>query len=410
MSESWARRLESAIPEAYDRLVKAAIDRRVDFVVLAGDIFDTARPSYADFLRFFEGMRTLDEANIPVYLVTGNHDPYTSWRKDFAKLPPNVHVFGSDKPTFELFMRDGAPLCLLGGRGYYNQTWPQDKDVSEGISRDEAVHALASAQDAPEGRTAFDIAQVPFAVGVIHTGLDQDNKAPTKPRGLLGRGIDYWACGHIHKRYAFPSFDDPRVVYSGCIQGRDIKESGARGCYLVTLEEHASPKLEFIPTASVVWKKMKVDVSDCQTLVDVQDKVLRSMFIENGKAECEEMCVRVTLTGDTALHETLQHQNLLEDLRESINSSYDAFFCDTLIDSTCAPLDRQALQNEGLFPALFMNIAAHGRSHKEEYIAALQEDFIELGIAVPAVLSKHMDKYTLDAENMVLDLIIKEQK
>ncbi len=444
LSDSWARRLESAIPEAYDRVIKAALDRRVDFVILAGDIFDTARPSYADFLHFFEGMRVLDAANIPVYLVTGNHDPYTSWRKDFAKLPDNVHVFGADKPTFEVYERDGEPLCLLGGRGYYNQTWPQDKDVSEGIWRENAIAALsarvgetfdaraervantldAHAEHAAEllGARAADslnasararraaLEAAPFAVSVIHTGLDVDKKAPTNPQGLLGRGIDYWACGHIHKRSAYPSFDDPRVVFSGCIQGRDIKESGTRGCYAVTLEEGKSPALEYIPTASVVWKKMKVDVSDCQTLVDVHDKILRSMFAENGKAECEEMVVRITLTGETHLHETLQVARIIEDLRESINSSYAVFFCDTLIDSTTAPIDKQALLNEELFPALFMNIAANGRQNIDEYVAALQEDFIELGIAVPAVIAKHMDKYIVDAENMVLDLLIEEQK
>ena len=444
LSDTWARRLETAIPEAYDRVVKAAIDRKVDFVVIAGDIFDTARPSYADFLHFFDGLRTLDAANIPVYLVAGNHDPYTSWRKDFAKFPPNVHMFGADKPTFELFERDGEPLCLLGGRGYYNQTWPQDKDVSEGITRAAAVEALVAAErsgavlpasaprhaaaNASEAQAAVSVAAhagrsaswnaraaaieaAPFAVGVIHTGLDQDaSKAPTSPRGLLGRGIDYWACGHIHKRYAFPSVEDPRVVFSGCIQGRDIKESGPRGCYLVTLEQGKSPSLEFVPTASVVWKKMKVDVSDCQTLVDVHDTILRNMFLENGKAECEEMCVRVTLTGETPLHETLQHPRLLEDLRESINSSYAVFFCDTLIDSTTAPLDKRALRNEELFPALFMNVADYERNNKDELVAALQDDFIELGIAVPKVLSKHMEKYITDAENMVLDLLVKAQQ
>ena len=57
LSERWASRLVEAIPEAYERVVSAAIDNRVDFVVIAGDIFDTARPSYADYLTFFDGDR-----------------------------------------------------------------------------------------------------------------------------------------------------------------------------------------------------------------------------------------------------------------------------------------------------------------------------------------------------------------
>ena len=86
LSERWASRLVEAIPEAYERVVSAAIDNRVDFVVIAGDIFDTARPSYADYLTFFDGLSRLDAEGIPVYMCTGNHDPYTTWQRDLFNL------------------------------------------------------------------------------------------------------------------------------------------------------------------------------------------------------------------------------------------------------------------------------------------------------------------------------------
>lgn len=117
-------RLVEAIPEAYERVVSAAIDNRVDFVVIAGDIFDTARPSYADYLTFFDGLSRLDAEGIPVYMCTGNHDPYTTWQRDLFNLPGNVTMFSADKPSFAFYRRDGKPVCVLGGRGYYNQTWP----------------------------------------------------------------------------------------------------------------------------------------------------------------------------------------------------------------------------------------------------------------------------------------------
>ena len=63
----------------------------------------------------------------------------------------------------------------------------------------------------------------PFCVGVIHTGLDLDpNKAPVSPAKLLRAGFDYWALGHVHKRLIYTE-DNPRLAFSGCIQGRDIK-------------------------------------------------------------------------------------------------------------------------------------------------------------------------------------------
>ena len=279
LSSKWANRLLSAIPESYDRMVDAAIARDVDFVVVSGDIFDSARPSYGDYLHFFEGLERLGEAGIPVYLITGNHDPYTSWQHDFFSLPPNATMLPGDRPGFALVERDGQPLCLIGGRGYYNQTWPMDECIAEGVTREAAEQALAVQH--PHA------AEAPFAVGLLHTGLNLDPvKAPVDPAVLMHAGMDYWALGHIHMKYAYPSFDDPRLVFSGCIQGRDIKETGERGVFCVTLREGAKNELEFIPTASVVWQRMHVDVSDCANLPDITDKIMRELFRENGKAHC----------------------------------------------------------------------------------------------------------------------------
>ncbi len=210
--------------EAYDRMIDAAIARDVDFVVVAGDIFDSARPSYGDYLHFFEGLERLDEAGIPVFLITGNHDPYTSWQRDFFSLPPNAAMLPGDRPGFELVERDGEPLCLVGGRGYYNQTWPMDECIAEGVTREAAEQALSVAASARCGG--------PVRRGRAAHGPHLDPvKAPVDPAVLMRAGMDYWALGHIHMKYAYPSFDDPRLVFSGCIQGRDIKETGERGVF-----------------------------------------------------------------------------------------------------------------------------------------------------------------------------------
>ena len=157
-------------------------------------------------------------------------------------------------------------------------------------------------------------ANAPFAIGVIHTGLDLDqSKAYSDPQVLLGVDIDYWACGHLHKRYVLPSEGDPRIVFPGCIQGRDLKESGERGCYLVTMEEHRRARrhsLEFVPTASVVFHTLKVDVSACQTLAESRGLVMAQLFHENAKASCDEMVVRVVLEGETNLHAFLAKPTL----------------------------------------------------------------------------------------------------
>ncbi len=394
LSEAWADRLLDAIPEAYDRVIDAALRRKVDFVVIAGDIFDSARASYADYLHFFEGLRRLEDAGIPAYLCTGNHDPYTSWQRDFFALPPNATMFAADRPSFALFERDGEPVCVLGGRGYYNQAWSADEDIAEGVTREAAVREL--------GERAAD---APFGVGVLHTGLDLDPvKAPTSPASLLRAGFDYWALGHIHRRYAVPE-DNPRLAFSGCIQGRDIKETGERGVNVVTLQKGAPNVVEFVPTASVVWQRMDVDVGECANLPEVADKVMRELFRENGRARCEEMCTRITLVGSTPLHAVLARPGVLEDLRASINDSYSAFFCDALIDRTSGPRDTDALRREGLFPAVFLQVAEAQRANREDAVAYVQEEFLKKNLQLPKSYAKRIDALSAEAESLVLDLL-----
>ncbi|MEG0072646.1 MAG: DNA repair exonuclease [Raoultibacter sp.] len=392
LSPAWADRLLSAIPEAYDRVIDAAVSNRVDFVVFAGDIFDTSRASYADYLHFFSGISRLGAAGISVYLCTGNHDPYTSWQHDFFALPENATMFAADKPSFATYSREGEVLALLGGRGYYNQTWPASEDISAGISRAAAVEATG--------------VEAPFAVAVLHTGLHFDStKAPCNPDDLLSRGMDYWALGHIHKRF----MDDPanpHLAFSGCIQGRDIKETGERGVLLVTLEQGAPNRADFIPTASVAWQRMKVNVAQCGSIAEIGEKIVRELFRANGEARCEEMCTRITLTGKTALHRLLRRPDVLDDLRKNINDAYPMFFCDALIDATVQPIDKEALAREKLFPSVFLQVSAAQIEDTEGAKAFLQEEFVKKNFRLPGAVERRANTLCAEAENLVLDLLL----
>lgn len=397
LSEAWADRLTAAIPEAFDRLVGVALREQVDFVVLAGDIFDQNRPSYRDYLHLLSGLERLSDAGIPTYLVTGNHDPYSGWRQDLFAFPERAHMLSADKPDFRLHERDGEPLVIIAGRGYPNKVWSPDRDIAEGLTRAAAEEALG-----PRAQAA------PFGVGVLHTGLDQDMvKAPTDPHRLLRAGLDYWALGHIHRRY-LDDDTDPHIAFSGCIQGRDIKEVGSRGVYLVTLTEGGPNRAEFVPTASVVWQRLSIDVSECATPSDIIQHVMRELFRVNGNARCEEMVCRITLTGATPLHETLARPDVIEGMREALNNSYPDFFVDALVDRTTLPLDKEALRREGLFPAMFMAAAENIRRDAVAEHAYLQDEFMAKSITMPVFSREQLDELACEAEDLVLDLLCGE--
>lgn len=390
LSPVWADRLVKAIPDAFRAVIDTARTENVDFVIFAGDVFDNATPSYADYSLFIRGLSALNEANIPVYLCTGNHDPFTSWHHGFGALPENVHVFGTDEPTFFVYRKHGEPLVLLGGRGFYNQAWPVGEDISEGIDR---AHAQAATHT-----------NAPFAVGVIHTGLDIDpTRAPTNPHDLLRRDIDYWACGHIHQPMLIPQ-DHPRMAFSGCPQGRDIKETGDHGVLKITLETGRPNRVTFMPTARVVWQKFEVDVADCRTISEIQERIISQEFVLNAQTHCQNMVSRVTLAGKTTLHTELT-SHVLSDLRDALNSKYPFFFVDSIVNKTTLPLSKKTLKDEGLFPAVYLSTARAHRDDKNETLTYLEKNFYAQDLSLPNDISHHFDELCDDAETIVLDLL-----
>lgn len=393
LSPQWADTLLRAIPSAYERVVDAAIENQVDFVVIAGDSFDDTRPSYADFSVFVAGLRRLDEAGIPVYFINGNHDPFTSWNNDFGMLPPNTHLLGAEGPEFACFERDGQPLALIGGRGYYNQAWPSNVDVSAGISRETAARELGK--------------QAPFMVGILHTGLDIDpTRSPANPADLLARDVDYWACGHIHQTRLLPSPENPRIAFAGSPQGRGTWETGMHGALKVTLSEGAPNKVDFIATEQVEWQRIRVGVSACKTVAEVQQRITEAQFAANANSGCQRMIFRVILTGRTALHDILQ-ESVMEDLRTAINDSYPFFFIDAIVGETQALQDKEALRAEGLFPAVCLEQMDALRSDSSSAFE-LEQEFYERNLALPKALRSDFEGICDDAETLVLDLLGKE--
>lgn len=391
IAPAWADILLEAIPEAFRKIIDTALDQQVDFVVFAGDIFDNSHPSYADFSLFVSGLRQLNQAGIPVYFVTGNHDPYISWDNSFAALPENAHLLGATKPEFACFERDGKSLALIGGRGYYTQSWPSEEDISEGISRETAMADLG--------------VSAPFMIGILHTGLDIDvTRSPVNPKHLLKKDVDYWACGHVHQPRILPSKEDPRIVYSGCPQGRDMKEEGEHGVFKVTLSTDAPTVVEFIPTAKVAWQHVVLDISECATISEVQEKIVSAEFAQNAETRCQRMIFRITLTGRSSLHEELTAR-VLEDMRAILNDGYPFFYVDALLDKTIPLLDYKTLQKEGLFPAVYLDVMKACRSEKEATLIELEKQFYQRDLSLPSSLEAKYEDLCDEAETLVLDLL-----
>jgi DNA repair exonuclease SbcCD nuclease subunit len=218
--------LRGATRKAFENLVNLAIDEAVNFVVIAGDLYDGDWKDYSTGLFFRGQMVKLQAKGIPVYLIAGNHDAASVISKKLT-LPENVHVFSTR--TAETMEVPGL-AAVIHGRGFPHRAVPENLAV-----------------DYP--------AAVPgkFNLGLLHTSLtgrpDHDTYAPCSEQDLRNKGYAYWALGHIHQPEVIS--EDPWIVFAGNCQGRHARETGPRGCRLVTVKDS-------LEVASAEWRDLDV--------------------------------------------------------------------------------------------------------------------------------------------------------
>jgi len=141
------------------------------------------------------------------------------------------------------------------------------------------------------------------------------NYAPCSLAELTAKGYDYWALGHVHEHAILQK--SPWVVFPGNLQGRHIRETGARGAVLVTADEAGIQSVERVLVDLLRWHVVEVDASQDGTLQEVVRSV--GLAFERLLAETPEsiyLSVRVCIKGKTAVHGELF--GLESQLREDI--------------------------------------------------------------------------------------------
>jgi DNA repair exonuclease SbcCD nuclease subunit len=243
-----------------------------EFVVVAGDVFEHHGLRPETLRRAFDAM---GDIGVPVYLLPGNHDPFTSdalyvgnlWRRE---CPANVRVLGSQEPVV---VREGVVLlpCPLFER-----------------------HTLG---DATEHLTPELGPSGHVRIGVAHGGIREFLERLAGPDEAVQNAIpvdratrarlDYLALGDWHGLLRV----DDRTWYSGTPEATRFKEADPGKVLVVEIDAPgAAPRVTAHEVFGLAWKKAEFTLDDEAALTGLQ------LFLDGAPKKIDTL-LELTLTG-----------------------------------------------------------------------------------------------------------------
>ncbi len=352
-----AARLKDATYRSFRNIIDLCISEKVDFLLIAGDIFDSENMSLAAQIRFSGELKRLSDKCIPTYFICGNHDNLESWDKSFG-LPPYVYRFGSSDIEIITFSRNGEVIADIYGISY------QSSYITENIS----LKYRRSANPAP------------ISIAMLHGMADivgkDDRFAPFSLKDLDKKSFDYWALGHVHKGRVLN--ENPPVVYPGNPQGRDFGETGQKGCYLVEISAGHKQIMQFVPVQNLRFEEVVIDLTG-------QDNVsIMGMLVDQAKEELiasdsnTSFILRIRLTGRTKLHSHLSKPGELEQIISMMNEGQleQEYFTwlDSIENLTCHPADIGQLKlGQDFIAEIIKNIEGYEKNDK--LLSSLMDQF-----------------------------------
>lgn len=369
--------LRGATRRALSNLVDLTLEEEAAFLLLAGDLFDGDWKDYSTGLFFLKQMNRLREARVPVVWVAGNHDAAGHVTK-FLKLPDGVRQLSHRKP-------DSVVLKDLGV-AIHGQSF-----ASRAVDEDLAANYPSRMKDL-------------FNIGLLHTSVTgrqgHEPYAPCSLATLAEKGYQYWALGHVHAREIVSQ--EPWIVFSGNVQGRNIRETGQKGCQVVTVEDNSVVSVEFRAVDILRWELLTVSASAAGTPQEVLDSFEEELGSLRRKNDGLPLAVRVVITGKSGAHRTLlaNPEKWMAEIRALSTSAGDGeVWIEKIKLETSSPADASAFSaTEGPLPALVA--ALEGLSPEAEAIAELKSELRDLFAKIPEL----REQIDLESKETVADL------
>ncbi|MDF1663331.1 MAG: DNA repair exonuclease [Planctomycetota bacterium] len=373
--------LRQSTRRAFENLIDLCIVKPVDFLVLAGDLYDGDWKDYNTGLFFLKQMSRLKDAGIRVFTLRGNHDAASQISKNL-RLPSNVHDFKCNKP--ETTTLDDLKVAIHG-QGFATKAVTDDLSLKY--------------PSAVPGH---------FNIGLLHTSVTgregHENYAPCTLDGLLSKGYDYWALGHVHTREVL--HERPYVVFPGNLQGRHIREQGSKGATIVKVRDGQIADLKHQALDVARWKLCEVDITGLSQDEELLDSVQNDILDALKKAQGRLLVVRLVIKGQGPLHASLsqKQEHWAGQFRAlSLDLSSQNLWLEKIIFQTQAELDLDELKERDDPIGALLRALSDLKDDPQRLKTEIEESFKGILTKVPADILDGIDLSSHDALKALIE-------
>ncbi|WP_315370181.1 metallophosphoesterase family protein [Oribacterium sinus] len=367
---------------AWKELLSFAVEKKVQGILIAGDLFDSPVVSHGT-MDFF--LSTISEhPEISFFYLRGNHDTENTFRYQ-ENLPKNLFLFSERGKKYRLNDR-----LLLAGVEYGTKdisfgenegaTQGAGQAAEQGVGQENAhgAEVLSKSESESEEESKFlKLKEEDCNILLLHGALYQGTpkgEAVQGEEGIFLKNLEklllsYIALGHIHKGGEGKLNNGALWAYPGCLQGRGFDEEGERGfLYLKVEEEKKEIRKEFIPIKQGEFRILEIELlEDEGTLA-----CLKKIEVEMEKAGiAKEDSLRIILKGKKGLEQERNLRYLQLQLQDSV------FFLEIRDECELSWNREEAMKEKSLKGEFLRVLAAADNLSKEE-----QEEIIALGMGL----------------------------
>lgn len=280
VSEAIMNDIRKSSFESFRRMVTDAIAEKVDFVLIAGDLYAPGNQSLRTMIFLKQQFQRLKDAHIFVYIILGAADHLTYNRMSW---PDNVVIFSDRVESYEFITKEGDVVYIHGFSHQHNISCMNQLELFPTNLVDTSIH-----------------------IGMVYGRLAADarNNEEFTQEMLNQKLYHYWALGSVHDRRLVSQL--PHIHYPGTMQSFMPEDSGKKG-YLLVQGDHVDLDIGFVATQYIRFEHAEIKLMDTSKNAVYQDLTdFKRSVRKDGKA-----IYQLTLINDS---ETLINLSLIEEL------------------------------------------------------------------------------------------------